>query len=167
MLGARIAQNSILHANVEISLRHPITGGGAITIGKNCELSYGTVLHPYRGHITIQDDVFIGPNVVIYGHGGVDIGEQTLIAMHCRILSSEHTIPDFGTDIRGEPDIPKPTRIGRDVWLGAGVTVLGGLTIGDGCIIGAGSVVTHNIPPGAVAFGVPAKVKSYRSHAYT
>jgi acetyltransferase-like isoleucine patch superfamily enzyme len=96
--------------------------------------------------------------VVIYGHGGVDIGDQSLIAMHCCILSSEHTIPSRSGIIRNEPDILLPTKIGRDVWLGAGVTVLGGVTIGDGCVVGAGAVVTRDLPPYSIARGVPARV---------
>ena len=48
--------------------------------------------------------------------------------------------------------------IGRDVWLGANVTVLPGVTIGDGAIIAAGAVVTKDVPANAVAAGVPAKV---------
>jgi len=100
---------------------------------------------------------------VIYGHGGVKIGDHSLVSMHCQILSSNHTMPPFGTTIRSQPDVLLPTKIGRDVWLGASVTVLGGVTIGDGCIVGAGAVVTKDLPPGAIAFGVPAVIKEFRT----
>lgn len=49
-------------------------------------------------------------------------------------------------------------KIGNHVFLGANATVLPGVTIGDGAVIGAGSVVTHDVPAGAVAAGVPARV---------
>lgn len=52
--------------------------------------------------------------------------------------------------------------IGNDVWLGANVTVLSGVNISDGAVIAAGSVVNNNIPPYAIAGGVPAKVIKYR-----
>lgn len=52
--------------------------------------------------------------------------------------------------------------IGHDVWLGHNVTVHAGVTIGHGAAIGSGSVVTKDIPPYAVAVGVPAKVIKYR-----
>ena len=52
--------------------------------------------------------------------------------------------------------------IGNDVWIGADVTIMDGVTIGDGAIIGAGAVVTNDIPPYAIAVGVPAKVVKYR-----
>jgi acetyltransferase-like isoleucine patch superfamily enzyme len=43
-------------------------------------------------------------------------------------------------------------------FLGAHVVVLPGVTIGTGAVIGAGAVVTRDIPPHAVAVGVPARV---------
>lgn len=52
--------------------------------------------------------------------------------------------------------------IGSDVWIGGGCTVLEGVTIGDGAVIGAGALVTKNLPPYSVCFGVPAKVVRLR-----
>lgn len=54
------------------------------------------------------------------------------------------------------------TAIGNDVFIGANVTVLDGVTIADGAVIGAGALVTKDIPPYAIAVGVPAKVVKYR-----
>ena len=48
--------------------------------------------------------------------------------------------------------------IGNDVWIGANVVVLRGVTIGDGAIVAANAVVTKDIPPYAIAGGIPAKV---------
>lgn len=56
----------------------------------------------------------------------------------------------------------KYTIIGNDVYIGANVFVLDGVHISDGAVIGAGAVVTKDIPPYAVAVGVPAKVVKYR-----
>jgi acetyltransferase-like isoleucine patch superfamily enzyme len=52
----------------------------------------------------------------------------------------------------------KLTIIGNDVFIGMNVTILDGVTVGHGAVIGAGSVVTKDIPPYAIAVGVPAKV---------
>jgi acetyltransferase-like isoleucine patch superfamily enzyme len=134
-------------------------------IDSGCWFEDGVVLDGFGGSINLGRTVFLGPHSVIYGHGGVTIGDDCLIAMHCRILSSNHTIPPIGTVIRTQPDILLPTKIGRDVWLGAGVSVLGGVTIGDGAVIGAGAVVTKDIPPGAIAHGIPAVVHSWRECA--
>ena len=136
---------------------------GRVTLGPNSDLQIGAVLEAWGGAITLGKGVFVGPYAVIYGHGDVDIGDHTLISMHCRIISSNHGVPPPGRIIRFEPDLLRPTKIGRDVWLGAGVTVLGGVTIGDGCVVGAGSVVTHDLPPNAIAVGVPARIAGERA----
>ena len=52
--------------------------------------------------------------------------------------------------------------IGDDVWIGQNAMILSGVHIGQGAVIGAGGVVTKNIPPYAIAVGVPAKVIKYR-----
>ena len=56
----------------------------------------------------------------------------------------------------------RPITVGHDVWIGANVIVQDGVTIGNGAVIGAGAVVTGDIPPYALATGVPAKVKRFR-----
>lgn len=50
-----------------------------------------------------------------------------------------------------------PVTIGRNVWVGANVSILPGVTIGDNCVIGAGSVAT-SIPASSVAYGAPCEV---------
>lgn len=138
---------------------------GSIHVGNGCEIQDGVRLETWGGSIELQEGTFVGPYVVIYGHGGVQIGRGCLISMHCRILSSNHTIPPVGIPIRSMPDVLQPTVIEDDVWLGAGATVLAGVRLHQGAIIGAGAVVTDDIPANAIAVGVPARVIRYRPTA--
>ena len=62
---------------------------------------------------------------------------------------------------RDDLTIPR-TEIGNDVWAGHNVTVLAGVKVSDGAILAAGSVVTKNVPPYAIAAGVPATIIKYR-----
>lgn len=48
--------------------------------------------------------------------------------------------------------------IGRDVWIGGGAIILPGITIGDEAVVGAGSVVTRDVPAGAIVRGNPARI---------
>lgn len=52
--------------------------------------------------------------------------------------------------------------IGNDVWIGTRAIIMGAISIGDGAIVGAGAIVTKDIPPYAIAAGVPAKIIGYR-----
>jgi serine O-acetyltransferase len=52
-------------------------------------------------------------------------------------------------------------RIGNDVFIGAGVKILGPVTIGDGARVHPNSLVLGDVPPGATAAGVPARVLSH------
>lgn len=53
-------------------------------------------------------------------------------------------------------------KIGSDVWIGDDVRIVNGVTIGHGAVILAGAVVTKDVPPYAIAGGIPAKVRSFR-----
>ena len=79
------------------------------------------------------------------------------------------TMPEFRMNqlLNGGGKIPTAIKhglceIGNDVWIAAGAQVLHKVKIGDGAVIGAGAVVTHDVPPYAIAVGIPAKIIGYR-----
>lgn len=59
-------------------------------------------------------------------------------------------------------DDPVAPRIGDRVDIGAGAKLLGPITIGDDAVIGANAVVIEDVPPGALAVGVPARIRPRR-----
>lgn len=105
-------------------------------------------------NITLGERVFINSGCRFQDQGGITIGDDCLIGHNAVIATLQHDI-----DPRRRSDlIPSPVVIGRNVWLGANVTVLPGVTIGEDAVIGAGSIVTKNIPAGTIAVGSPARV---------
>lgn len=80
----------------------------------------------------------------------ITIGENSVIGYNSTILCHEFLLNEYRT---GE------VVIGREVMVGANSTILPGVRIGDGASIGAGAVVTADVPPGAFAAGVPARVQ--------
>jgi acetyltransferase-like isoleucine patch superfamily enzyme len=155
--GVRLDRSCYVGPGVSLGLDTTPQVKGQIEIAAKCELNQGVELYAWGGSIRLARRVWLGPYVVIYGHGGVEIGESTLVSMHCTILSSNHAIPAMGTLIRDVADELLPTKIGRDVWIGANAVILGGVTIGDGAVVAAGAVVTNNVETGAVVAGVPAR----------
>ncbi|MDO8435045.1 MAG: acyltransferase [Candidatus Binatus sp.] len=103
-------------------------------------------------------NVGIHPYVMIYGHGGAEIGDDIRIATSCVIIPAAHVYVDPSIPIRLQGVTQQGVKIENDVWLGARFTVLDGVTIGHGSVIGAGSVVTCNVPPMSIAVGTPASV---------
>ena len=103
----------------------------------------------------------IGPYCVL---NNTTVGNYTCIAPSCQIGGMEHSYwtHSISPKLSSECISDKRTTIGHDVWLAAGVIVRQGVTIGDGAIIGANSFVNTDIPPYAIAYGTPAKVKKYR-----
>lgn len=162
LFGIMIPSSVTIGRNVFISKGFS-TKKGTITVGAGSELLKGSVLKAYGGEINIGKKTYVGEYVVIYGHGNVWIGDNVLIAMQAIIVSSNHDIPSKHTLIRSQGDILLPVHIGNDVWIGAGAKILGNVNIGDGCVVGAGAVVTKDLPPYAIAVGVPAKIIGYRN----
>ncbi len=105
-------------------------------------------------NIRIGRRVFINAGCKFQDQGGITIGNDVLVGHNCVIATLNH-LPD---PERRADMIPAPVRIGDKVWIGANVTILQGVTIGEGAIIAAGAVVTKDIPPRAVAAGIPADV---------
>jgi acetyltransferase-like isoleucine patch superfamily enzyme len=130
--------------------------GGSVRISKGVIISDGVIIAPYGGVIEIGANAYIGPYCVLYGHGGLAIGRNTMIGAHTIIVPANHRLTGLTKE---------GIAIGEDVWIGAGCKVLDGVHIGKGAVIGAGSVVTKNIDAYSIAFGVPARVAASRSTA--
>ena len=126
-------------------------------IGKPVDESFGLFPPFYTDcgkNITVGKNVFINSCCQFQDQGGITIGDGSLIGHSAIITTLNH---DFAVAHRSSMH-PAPVVIGKNVWLGARVTIVPGVTIGDGAIIGAGAVVTKDVPPKAVAAGVPARV---------
>jgi acetyltransferase-like isoleucine patch superfamily enzyme len=118
-----------------------------------------TVTFRKAENIEIGTHVRIQPYCAIWASpkGKITIGQYTGLGPGTVVFSSNHQYQP-GVPFYRQPWIEKGVTIGRDVWVGAGCIILPGVTIGDGAVVAAGSVVTRDIPPGAVVAGVPARV---------
>lgn len=110
----------------------------------------------YGYNITVGDYFYSNHNLIITDGASVEFGDNVFIAPNCCFTTAEHAIdPEMR---KNGIEIAMPIKIGNNVWIGAGSTVLAGVEIGDNSVIGAGSVVKKSIPANVVAVGVPCKV---------
>ena len=136
-----------------------------IKIGNNSYLSFHCILNTFDGWITMGSHCTVNSYAILYGQGGLRIGNDVRIAPQVMIMPTNHIYEDPDVPIRKQGLRAKGVKIEDDVWFGVGAIVLDGVTIGKGSVIGAGAVVTRDIPPYSVAVGVPAKVVKKRGGA--
>jgi len=102
--------------------------------------------------IEIHPGAAIGRRVFIDHGMGVVIGETAEIGDDCTLY---HGVTLGGTSWNKGKRHPT---LGRGVVIGAGAKVLGPILIGDGAKIGSNAVVVREVPPGATAVGIPARI---------
>ncbi len=102
--------------------------------------------------IEIHPGATIGRRVFIDHGMGIVIGETAEIGDDCTLY---HGVTLGGTSWKAGKRHPT---LGRGVVIGAGAKVLGPLTVGEGAKIGSNAVVVRDVPPGATAVGIPARI---------
>ena len=132
--------------------------GARIVFGRNCKVLPGAIIAPHpNGSIVFGDNCSINPFCMIYGHGGLKVGNNVRIAAHVTIIPANHSYELNSGQLLHSSLSRKGVVIGSNVWIGSGVRILDGLSICDNSIIGAGAVVTKSIEDPGVYGGVPAK----------
>lgn len=129
LYGCEVGDETMIGAFVEIQKN--------ARIGRRCKISSHTFI--CEG-VTIEDHVFVG-------HGVVFINDPYPRATTA--TGDLQTADDWKVE---------PTVVKTGASIGSGATVLSNVTIGERAIVGAGSVVTRDVPAGAIVAGNPAKV---------
>ena len=129
LYGCEIGDESKIGAFVEIQKN--------ATVGKRCKISSHTFV--CEG-VTIEDHVFVGHGVTF-------------------INDSYPRATTAAGDLQTQADWKvEPTLVKKGASIGSGATILANVVIGERAIVGAGSMVTRDVPPGAIVAGNPARV---------
>jgi acetyltransferase-like isoleucine patch superfamily enzyme len=163
----QVGRGTALNRDVTIDgfARRGVRLGANVTVGAGAEIrGSGVIAEPGVG-VRVGDRTSIGRGNVIWGQGGVTIGEDCLLGPNVTIVSENHRFDSLAAPIREQGHDRSPVVIGDDCWIGAGAVVLKGVTIGRGAVVAAGAVVTRDVPEFAVVAGVPAQVRSNRKDA--
>lgn len=154
---ARLGQGVVFEAGVLVFHPENIEIGDAVYVG------HQTILKGYfKNRMVIGAGTWIGQQCFFHSGGGLTIGVKVGIGPGVRILTSSHSLDGGESFLLDAPVVFSPVRIGDGADLGVSSVVLPGVTIGEGAQIGAGAVVSDDIPPFAVAAGVPARVLRLR-----
>lgn len=158
----QIGNRCVLSDNVTLDAKG--VEGEGIIIRDGAFIGYGTIITMAGGTITLDAQCNVGSNCRIGTYGDTRIGKKALVAAYCYIVGAHHDTSRLDIPILDQPNLTNGgATIGDGCWLGARVTVMDGCTIGHDAIIGAHAVVTRDIPPYAVAAGLPAVVKKMRT----
>jgi len=142
----KLGQNVIYHAFINLY---------GCSVGDNSRI--GTF-------VEIQKNARIGRNVKVSSHTficeGVIIEDDVFIGHNVSFINDKYP---RATNSDGKPQSEAdwavvPTLVKRGASIGTSATILCGITIGENAIVGAGSVVTHDVPDGAVVAGNPARM---------
>ncbi len=126
-----------------------------------CEIGDETKIGTF---VEIQKGSLIGKRVKVSSHSficeGVTIEDEVFIGHGVMFINDKYPrATTEGGTLQSEADWSvTPTLIKKRASIGSNATILCGVTVGEGAMIGAGSVVTRDVPAGAVVAGVPARI---------
>lgn len=125
----------------------------------------GPIQFDYGCFTEIGDNSYANFNLICLDCAPVKIGKNVFMGPNVSLLTPVHPLMYQDRNVYTREDgtitdkeYARPIVIGDNCWIAGNVTVCGGVTIGEGTVIGAGSVVTHDIPQGVIAAGVPCRV---------
>jgi acetyltransferase-like isoleucine patch superfamily enzyme len=139
------------------------TSNRGIDVGRGVFLGRGTILSCKDGDIVIGDYGNLGFHCEIFSGSSVTVGEHALFAAQAYLVGGGHEFERPDLAVIDQPRTSHGIVLGNNVWLGTGARVLDGVRIGNDVVVGANAVVIADLPDGAIAAGVPARMLRSRA----
>ena len=133
-----------------------------IRIGNGVFIGRNTICSCKNGDIELADGANIGFNCELFSASRVTLAPGVLMAAYVYVIGGDHDFSDPAKAVLEQTRTSTGVTIGAGAWIGAGAKILDGVVIGMHAVIGAGAVVREEVPAGAVAVGVPARVVERR-----
>ena len=156
----RIGNDVVIDDNCLIDAKGDTNRG--ILIGDGVFIGRNTILSCKNGDIELADGANLGFNCEVFSASRVSIGKRVLMAAYSYVIGGDHDFSDPSLPVLDQSRTSTGVTVGDGVWMGAGVKVLDGVVLGERAVVGAGAVVREDVPPSAVAVGIPARVVARR-----
>jgi acetyltransferase-like isoleucine patch superfamily enzyme len=141
------------------------TTNRGIDIGNGVFLGRSTILSCKDGDIVLGDQTNLGFHCEIFSGSTVRVGRHGLFAAYVYLVGGGHEFEKGDVAVIEQPRASEGITLGDNVWLGTGAKVLDGVRLGRDVVVGANAVVNSDLPDGAIAAGVPARVLRKREGA--
>jgi acetyltransferase-like isoleucine patch superfamily enzyme/GT2 family glycosyltransferase len=151
------ATGTPVHASNVVLGPVEVLGTGNVHLGRDALIYPDVHLETQgAGRIDIGDGVVLSRGVHIVAFDRVTLGDGAMVGEYSSLRDANHRL---STDsVRHSGHDHAAITVGRNVWIGRGVTVLKGAALGDSCVVAANAVVTRDVAAGTVVAGVPASV---------
>ncbi|MGZ4271037.1 MAG: acyltransferase [Solirubrobacteraceae bacterium] len=141
-------------------VRFDLAPGAIVSLDDGCRIGEGCRFHVGAGAaVVVGVDARLGERCVIAAHERVEIGPGARLGDEVVLIDFDHDVGDVERPVREQPLLTAPVVIGARAVVGTAAGVLRGVTVGEGARVGVRAVVTHDVPPGALAEGTPARVQ--------
>jgi acetyltransferase-like isoleucine patch superfamily enzyme len=139
------------------------TSNRGIDVGRGVFLGRGTILSCKDGDIAIGDHGNFGFHCEVFSGSSVTVGKHGLFAAQSYLVGGGHEVERPALPVIAQPSTSRGIALGGNDWLRTGANVLDGVRIGRDVVVGANAVVNADLPDGAIAAGVPARVLRHRA----
>lgn len=130
-----------------------------VTVGSVVRVHRIQVMNAGWRHLTLEDDCYVGPDVLLDLTDRIHIGRGAVLAARVSVVTHQDAGAAHHSPAADRvPTFRRATRIGAYAFVGTGAIILAGCHVGDGAVVGAGAVVTRPVAAGAKVAGVPARV---------
>ncbi len=133
-------------ATLIVSRRGRFIAKGKLYIRKGSDVNVA------KSELVFGKNVFLNQNVIVVCRTGIEFGDGCIVGPGCMFFDHDHQFEIGEKPFWQQPFTYEPIKIGKNVWIGAGVIVCKGVTVGDDCVIGAGTVLTKSIPAGSKVY---------------
>ncbi len=142
-------------------VRFDVAPGALVTLGDGCRIGDGCRFHVGEGAtVAIGAGAALGERCVLAAHERIEVRARARLDDEVVIVDFDHDLADVERPVRQQGLLTAPVVIGEGAVVDTAAGVLRGVTVGDGARVGVRAVVTHDVPAGARAEGVPARVRS-------